>query len=195
MSKKGEGFHYPGFLVPNTTPVPDDVFDVIAPELTEAELRVLLYVIRRTYGFKKQQDAIAGSQMEKGIITRDGRVLDRGTGMAKSAVWRGIKGLVDKGILTKTPDKTDEGDSAVNVYQLRFREGVVLEKNNPSSRKEQPVVLQKDTQESVNKNHYTFKNKGSEPIGNTYYAQLDQQQREILDHLGLAPPQARAEDT
>jgi hypothetical protein len=28
-------------------------FDVVAPELTEAELRVALYIIRRTFGFKK----------------------------------------------------------------------------------------------------------------------------------------------
>ena len=45
-------FRYEGFSEPNYTPVPDDLFDLIAPNLTESELRVLLYIIRRTFGFK-----------------------------------------------------------------------------------------------------------------------------------------------
>jgi len=48
-------FRYKGFISPNGTIVPDDVFDVLAPELTEAELRVLLYVIRKTFGWKKMR--------------------------------------------------------------------------------------------------------------------------------------------
>ena len=48
-----EPFHFAGFSTPNTTAVPDDFFDVLAPNLSEAELRVLIYIIRRTFGFKK----------------------------------------------------------------------------------------------------------------------------------------------
>lgn len=73
-------FRYEGFSHPNYTPVPDDVFDLIAPQLTEAELRVLLYIVRRTFGFKKDSDAISLNQMIHGIKTRGGRVLDQGTG-------------------------------------------------------------------------------------------------------------------
>jgi hypothetical protein len=143
--------HYDGFPSPNTTPVPDDVFDVLAPLLTEAELRVLLYVIRRTFGFKKDADAISQSQMATGIVTRDGRRLDSGTGMSKSAVWRGCDGLVKKGILLREPRKSEQGDSDINVYSLHFKSGVTLEKSDGHSAKESPVTLQKSTQETVNK--------------------------------------------
>ena len=48
-------FRFEGFSAPNYTPVPDDLFDELAPELTESELRVLLYVLRRTFGFKRKR--------------------------------------------------------------------------------------------------------------------------------------------
>ena len=73
-----EGFHFAGFSSPNSTSVPDDFFDVLAPNLSESELRVLIYIIRRTFGFKKEFDTISLKQMVEGIKTRDGRVLDQG---------------------------------------------------------------------------------------------------------------------
>src|SRR5436190_1567889 len=101
-----EKFYYEGFAGPNGTIVPDDVFDLIAPQLTEAELRVLLYIVRRTFGFKKDSDDISLKQMVEGIRTRDGRVLDLGAGLSKSAAARGARGLVEKGIIAPTPNRS-----------------------------------------------------------------------------------------
>lgn len=117
-----EEFYFAGFSSPNTTPVPDELFDVLAARLTESELRVLLYIVRRTFGFKKRSDAISLKQMVEGIKTRDGRVMDVGTGMSKQGVLRGVQGLVRKGIIEVHRRLTDEGDSEVNVYSLRFRD-------------------------------------------------------------------------
>src|SRR5687767_7126295 len=97
-----EPFHYEGFSSPNGTIVPDDVFDVLLPRLTDPELRVLLYIIRRTFGFKRDSDNISLRQMVAGIRTRDGRVLDGGTGMSKASVARGLKGLTAKGVIIAT---------------------------------------------------------------------------------------------
>ena len=95
-------YRFRGFREPRYTQIPDEFFDEVAPNLTEAELRVALYVLRRTFGFKKHEDAISLTQMSDGITTKDGRILDCGTGMSRSAVWRGSKGLVEKGILSVT---------------------------------------------------------------------------------------------
>ncbi len=38
--------------------------------------------MRRTFGFKKDSDHIALSQLLNGIATRDGRILDRGVGLS-----------------------------------------------------------------------------------------------------------------
>ncbi len=175
-----KAFRYSGFSNPNGTIVPDDVFDVIAPELTEAELRVLLYVVRRTFGFKKNADAISVSQMVNGITTRDGRVLDRGTGMSKSAVWRGAKGLVEKGILLKEETRSENGEYETNVFSLHFaseaemfekernksenqgylskRVTLSLQKNYPHSRKEIPYLSRRvHNKQYYNKQIYLFR--------------------------------------
>ncbi len=44
---------FSGFTSPNFTQVPDELFDVLMPQISDAELRVLLYIIRRTFGFKR----------------------------------------------------------------------------------------------------------------------------------------------
>ena len=51
-SRDPTDFYYPGFLHPTTTPVPDDVIDELMPRLSEAGLKVLLYIVRRTFGFR-----------------------------------------------------------------------------------------------------------------------------------------------
>jgi Bacteriophage replication protein O len=92
---------FPGFRGPNYTPVPDELFDQLLPDLTLAELRVLLYVMRRTFGFKKGSDRISKSQLENGIVKNDGRLLDRGTGLSRRSVRVAIYSLCEKGILLK----------------------------------------------------------------------------------------------
>ena len=69
---------FSGFTSPNYTQVPDELFDALMVELSGAELKVLLYIIRRTFGFKRDSDTISLSQMLSGLKTSDGRQLDRG---------------------------------------------------------------------------------------------------------------------
>ena len=114
-------FSFDGFDSPNTTPVPDVLFDVLAPELAEAELRVLLYIIRRTYGFKKHSDNISLKQLVEGIRTRDGRVLDNGAGVAKSAASRAVQGLTAKGIIFATRNRSPEKGDEPTTYRLRVK--------------------------------------------------------------------------
>src|SRR3954447_19308295 len=90
---------FDGFASPNYTQVPDELFDVLLPRLADCELRVLLYIVRRTFGFKREADTIALFQMVHGITTREGQVLDSGTGLSKATVARGLAGLRTKGII------------------------------------------------------------------------------------------------
>ncbi|HEY8311261.1 MAG TPA: replication protein, partial [Gemmatimonadaceae bacterium] len=113
-------FEYEGFSNPNGTIVPDDVFDVLMPRLADAELRILLYIIRRTFGFKKNSDDISLRQMVEGITTRDGRVLDSGTGLSKPTVARGLAGLREKRIIVATRNRSVERGNEATSYRLRF---------------------------------------------------------------------------
>src|SRR5215212_574302 len=114
-------FYYSGFKSPNTTQVPDELFDVLLPELSDAELRVLLYIIRRTFGFKKDSDTISLRQMVEGITTRDGRVLDRGTGLKKSAVANALNGLERKGIILSQRNQSRERGHEPTTYALHVK--------------------------------------------------------------------------
>ncbi|MEI6502954.1 MAG: replication protein, partial [Armatimonadota bacterium] len=142
-------FHFEGFSTPNGTFVPDDLFDLLAPRLTEAELRVILYIIRRTFGFGKNSDAISLKQLTEGITTRDGRILDYGTGMSRKGVIAGIKGLLDKGIIKVDKREDERGENHINTYTLRFRDGVVTLGNYRSNPNTLPVVTGGYPQESV----------------------------------------------
>ncbi len=144
-------FYYEGFSSPNGTIVPDDVFDVLAPKLKESELRVLLYIVRRTFGFGKNADAISLRQMTEGITRRDGKVIDHGTGMSKRAVIQGAKGLVEKGVIEIIRRKKAKGHNAVNIYRLRFKDNprVVTEDNPPGALQSPPAVTAGHPQETV----------------------------------------------
>ncbi len=177
----GKDYHFDGFASPNFTQVPDELFDVLAPELTEAELRVLLYIVRRTFGFKKQADAISVSQLVGGLKSRDGRLLDKGTGMSRSAVWRGATGLVEKGVLAVQRTRSEDGDYESNVYSLRFREGVSLQKSNPRSPKEQPVTLQESRQDTDGETDERQTEQFEDSKGP--HRKIDPARAEIVDYL------------
>ena len=94
---------FSGFPQPKTnfTPVPNLFFDEVLSTLKEAELKVLLYIFRRTYGWQKEMDCISLSQFVNGITTRQGKQLDSGTGLAKSTVIEALKSILKKGYILR----------------------------------------------------------------------------------------------
>src|SRR5207249_2073679 len=125
MPKKqstSDPFHFEGFLTPNYTQVPDQLFDELLPLLSGAELKVLLYIIRRTFGFKKDYDEISLNQICTGIQTRDGRVLDNGTGLSQSTVLVAVKGLLEKRIILAQRRMSQEKGNEPTLYHLNLRE-------------------------------------------------------------------------
>ena len=116
-----ETWRFQGFFSPNSTQVPDEFFDEVAPRLNGAEVKALLYIIRRTFGFKKQCDNISISQMLNGIVKRNGERLDIGTGLSKSTLLRAIKSLTDKNIILPTKQVDFRGGFIATNYRLHIR--------------------------------------------------------------------------
>ena len=122
MVTDGEDWRFEGFSNPNYTNVPDEFFDEVAPKLKEGELRVLLYIIRRTFGFKKDEDNISISQMVNGIVRKkDGSRLDKGTGLKKTAVCAAINGLQDKGLIVKEKCFDRRYGAIASAYRLNIK--------------------------------------------------------------------------
>ena len=123
LEKHGGIDRYRGFPRPNTTPTPDDLFDLFLSTLTHAELKVLLYIIRRTYGFKKSSDRLSLKQICKGIVTKTGKRLDSGTGLSRQGAITAVKSLEKRGLIIVERVRTEDGYNRINIYRLRFRQG------------------------------------------------------------------------
>lgn len=121
LEKQGGVDRFLGFAKPNTTPTPDEIFDRFLTRLSHAELKVLLYITRRTFGFKKSADHISIKQISEGIVTKKGHRLDHGAGLNRRTVIRAVQSLEEKGLVTVSRERTEDGYNHVNVYNLRFR--------------------------------------------------------------------------
>jgi len=123
MSAPGPEFSYTafaGFIEPAYTQVPDIILDQMMADLGEAELKVLLYIVRRTLGFKKQRDTISLDQLVHGIRRTDGEQLDRGTGLSRSAVRRGITNLLAKRLIMAYQNMDPHRGQTPTTYGLRW---------------------------------------------------------------------------
>lgn len=123
---------WPGFTVPRYTQVPDEVFDVLMPILTEAEFKCLCYICRRTFGFRKEADAISLNQMSEGIRTRDGRVIDRGTGLGKTSVKKALAFLIKAGVVQAQKRISEERGFETNVYSLHLLSATPTKTDSPN---------------------------------------------------------------
>jgi phage replication O-like protein O len=120
MATANQG-NFQGFQLPNTTQIPNQVFDTLMSHLSGGELKVLLYICRRTFGFRKDSDSISLSQIAKGITTKAGRVLDQGTGLSKRQVQRALRVLESRKVILVERKVDESGSNEINTYRLNVR--------------------------------------------------------------------------
>jgi hypothetical protein len=114
-------FVFEGIDSPNGTIFPDILLDRVMAHLSGAEFKVLAYIVRRTFGFKKDADTISLDQICHGIARRDGSVLDEGTGLTRKTAIVALKGLEDKGVITVHRRCSPTRGSLPSSFALRFR--------------------------------------------------------------------------
>ncbi len=109
------------FARPTTTATPDEIFEEWVHVLSHAELLALLYVVRRTLGFKKDADSISYTQFLHGIVTREGKVLDRGCGIkSRTTLAAALRRLEERGLIRSYKTQDAKGDNATTRYSLWF---------------------------------------------------------------------------
>ena len=113
---------FKGFTKPTYTQTPNEVFDILLNMLNGSELKVLLYIIRRTFGFKKESDNISLNQIVNGIEKKDGSIQDYGTGLSMQSVKNAIKGLTEKHVILKMRRKDESGQDKSPNYSLNIIE-------------------------------------------------------------------------
>jgi len=190
MGDKRKDFYFRGFGEPTFTPVPDVVFDELLGVITPHEMMPLLYIIRRTYGFKKESDNISLSQMLNGIVKHDGTRLDSGVGLSKPTLLKALKSLAEKGIINVERRRSREKGHESTNYGLRMEydplgkklnQGLAkiftkpLVKNQTTQETDvQETVLQKHVNVALNKNGATLAGETS----------LDPRTQDVLTRMG-----------
>ena len=150
MSDTNTPIRFRGYTSPHYTMVPDELFDEQLPYLSGAELKALLYIMRRTFGFKKTSDDISLSQICEGIVTRDGKVLDQGTGLSRSTAQVAIKGLVAKNLIQTTRRYSAARGFEATTYGLNLCTTPYTENRSSPIPKSDPALDRKSViQETV----------------------------------------------
>lgn len=114
-------------LIPNFTQFPNKLMDYVIPLLRESEEKVLIYVLRCTYGYqdkdgeRKEQDYISYSQFMNGQVSKDGRLLNFGAGVSRSKLAEALAfhqatGLIER--LDPAARKPHAGRGSTGLYRL-----------------------------------------------------------------------------
>jgi len=78
-----------GFIGPNYTQIPNEVFDDWLPQLQETELKVLLAILRKTFGFMQTHEGASLTELEKF------------TGCTQKCILKSIELLIEKELIEK----------------------------------------------------------------------------------------------
>ena len=112
-----------GFSMPNEnwSKLPHEFINLL-PDLSEAELRVTLYILRHTWGYGEygQVKRITLDEFEFGRKDKDGNRMDRGCGVQRKAIERGLERAVEHGLITVDIDASDKA-RVKKYYGIRMQ--------------------------------------------------------------------------
>lgn len=105
-------YRFPGFTLPhqNWSKLPHQLIDALPQIETVAELKVILYVLRHTWGFAEygRRKRITTDEFIHGRILRDGQRIDGGTGLSAPSVRTGLDLAERHGFLLVDIDDSDK---------------------------------------------------------------------------------------
>jgi hypothetical protein len=109
-----------GFRSASYTMFRDERIEELLADLSGAELKVLLFVVRRTFGFKRGRDRTCLEQMVHSVTAREGQLLHRGDGLSNPTLLGALRSLQAKGVpLAERHRFAAKGDEPTG-YALRF---------------------------------------------------------------------------
>lgn len=124
---------FPGFDRPrqNWFKMPNAWTDITAGISSLAELKVIEYVLKHTWGYQEFgiPKQISLTEFMTGRRRKDGSRIDQGTGLTRPSVRAGLKAAVEHGYLEKRVDASDKARIRT-YYSLRMRPDLAEEIDN-----------------------------------------------------------------
>ena len=124
VRRKAERTWFPGFDRPesNFFRMPNSWTDITADIDGIAELKVVQYILRHTWGYQEFgiKKHITIDEFVNGRRRQDGDRMDRGTGLSERAVYDGLRKAVEDGLIEEEIDHSDRG-RVKKYYSLRMR--------------------------------------------------------------------------
>lgn len=161
---------FEGFPPLTYTQLPNELIDTFLPILGDAEVRVVLFVARKTYGWHRESDNLSLSQIAKA------------TGLSKQSVIDATASLVNRGLLIKT----ERGPNIPHNYRLNVQSSQPTRQDtketSPATRRVAPQTSQvalQDTPQTSQATRHTKETKRNK-------------QREIK--IAASPPPAQLGD-
>lgn len=105
--------------------MPSNWTDITAAMSSIAELKVVEYVLKHTWGFQEYGlcKRITNDEFMHGRRRKDGTRLDKGTGLSKPSVIAGLQAAVAHGLLLEAIDDSDKA-RVKKYYSLRMMPGL-----------------------------------------------------------------------
>jgi hypothetical protein len=102
--------------------MPNEWTDITAEIRNLAELKVVEYILRHTWGYQEYdvKKHITIDEFVNGRRRQDGSRMDRGTGLSERAVYDGLRLAVERGLIEQEVDDSDRGRTK-KFYSLRMR--------------------------------------------------------------------------
>ena len=147
-NNKPDPHQFSGFPTPkqNWFKMPNEWIDLCAEIGSLAEIKVVQYVMRHTWGHQEYgiRKRISVDEFMNGRQRIDGGRMDKGTGLSKPSVIAGIKSAVQRGFLIEEVDDSDKA-RVKKYYSLKMRpDGDNSYPENEVSEEPEPEIATKN---------------------------------------------------
>lgn len=145
MGDKFIGFDPP---IENWSKLPHALIDALSLITSEAEAKVILYILRHTWGYHDENKRISNDEFSGGRRRKDGSRIDGGTGLSENAIKDGLRRAVLHGFIEIDTDAKDRGRIR-NYYRLKMKEISEVDPPQMGYQTLIPPVSEVDTQDST----------------------------------------------
>ena len=142
---------FSGFEEPkeNWSKLPHAFVNALPLVETEGELKVILYILRHTWGFQDKEKKITLDEFRSGRRRKDRTRLDAGTGLSKPTIIDGLERAEQHGFITVEVDDSDKA-RVKKLYSLRMSKDFTPDVKNLDTECKEP--LQRSEKETKERN-------------------------------------------